>query len=343
MRQTKGSSQLKAGALIFAALGLSMFLPQTLRAQKVVAAGYGQAYITVLSKHGDTAPPVVTAQQLELRVNGQPASITGWKQAKGPVEIVLLIDSGARTSLGSQMPELASFIRSLPAEDEVGIAYMQNGQAVFTVGLTSDKQAATAGLRLPSGTIGSSASPYFCLSNLAKHWPSIDSTARRVVVMLTNGVDNYELSYNPDDPYVQAAINDALRAHVVVNSIYWSGKGWFNSTGYAADTGQNLLLQVAAATGGQAYWQGTGDPVTFDPYFKDLRQRLSAQYALNFTAPLNGKPQAVTLRLKAKVEEAKIEAPQRGWLAAKPVITPAANSDACCSLHPAATGAHLGW
>ena len=51
--------------------------------------------------------------------------------------------------------------------------------------------------------------------------------------MVTDGVDNYERRYDPDDPYVQAAINDAVRARLVVYSIYWMNQGRADQTAYA--------------------------------------------------------------------------------------------------------------
>ena len=89
---------------------------------------------------------------------------------------------------------------------------MQNGQAVFTGGFTADHAQALRGLHLSGGTPGSSASPYFCLSDLAKHWPSKDRSARREVVMISDGVDPYYMEYDPDEPYLKAAIYDSVRA-----------------------------------------------------------------------------------------------------------------------------------
>ncbi len=66
---------------------------------------------------------------------------------------------------------------------------------------------------------------YFCLSDLAKRWPSQDPAARREVVMVTDGVDNYQRQFDPEDPYVQAAIADSLRAHLVVYALYWKNQG----------------------------------------------------------------------------------------------------------------------
>jgi hypothetical protein len=42
-------------------------------------------------------------------------------------------------------------------------------------------------------------------------------------------------------------------------------------------------------TGGEAYWQGTGSPVSFDPYLKDLALRLENQYLLAVEPPATGK------------------------------------------------------
>jgi hypothetical protein len=158
---------------------------------------------------------------------------------------------------------------------------------------------------------GISSSPYFCLSDLAKHWPSNDMTARREVLMITDGVDYYELRYDPDDPYVQTAITDSVRAGLVVYSIYWVNLGRIDRSWYENTAGQSLLAEVTQATGGQSYWEGMGTPVTFGPYFKDLRQRFENQYRLGFSAELKSKPQVESLKLKVGGPEAKVFFPQQ--------------------------------
>src|SRR5579875_948358 len=156
------------------------------------APGYGKTTVTILNRHKGAPPPTVTRKDLYVRVDGHPVTITRWQAATGPVQVVLLIDNGARTSLGQQIGDIRKLIQELPSNDSIGIAYMQNGMAEFTGPLTSNKQVALRELQLPAGTPGSSASPYFCLSYLAKHWPSHVMNARREVIMVTNGVDNYE-------------------------------------------------------------------------------------------------------------------------------------------------------
>lgn len=279
--------------------------------------GQGRAVITILPKDGNQVPSTVT-QDLSVKVDGKKAKVTAWQPYRSPndpVELVLLIDGGARNSLGRQMDDIQHFITGLPPNVAVGIAYMENGRAVFSGQLSADHAQVMKGLHLPGGMPGIAASPYFCLSDLAKHWPGQNAQARREVVMVTDGVDNYERRYDPEDPYVQAAINDAVRARLVVYSIYWMDQGRFDRSFYANYDGQNLLTQVTEATGGKSFWQGLGNPVTFQPYFKELDKRLQNQYELGFMTTTSGKPEVQNLKLNLRAPGAEIDTPQRVFVA----------------------------
>ena len=278
--------------------------------QKDSRPGQGRAIVTMLSTHSGEDVANVSPQNIKVKVGGRESSVTGWKPVKGPVELVLLIDNSARTSLGQEFNDITDFVKEMPANTQMTIAYMENGRAALTGPFSPDASQVLKGLRVPSGPPGSNASPYFCLSDLAKNWPSNDRSARREVVMVTDGVDNYERQYDPDDPYVQSAINDSIRAGLVVYSIYWRDMGRINSTAYESNAGQNLLLQVDQATGGTNYWEGIGNPVSFAPYFNDLRRRLNHQYELTVDAPFDGKPKVESMKVELQVKTAKVEAPQ---------------------------------
>lgn len=276
--------------------------------------GQGQAIVTALPKNDKQPTANVSPQALQIEVNGKHAPVSNWRALRGSdsdIEFVILIDGGARESLGRELGELQKFVTFLPPNVKAGFAYMQNGRAALAGPLTADHARAIQGLHLPIGEPGASASPYFCLSDLAKHWPSTDPNARHEVLMITDGVDQYERRYDPDDPYVQSAINDSVRAHLVVYSIYWVSNGRADRSWYENSAGQNLLLQVDQATGGKSYWQGLGNPVTFQPYFDDLNRRFNNQYELQFTAALKGKPEIETLKVKNSDSNVKVDAPQR--------------------------------
>jgi hypothetical protein len=279
--------------------------------------GQGQALVTVLPKNDKQPTANVSAQSMSIEVNGKRTPFTHWQPMGGTqsdVEFVLLIDDGARQSLGREMDEFSHFIAGLPPNVKVALAYMQNGRAALAGPLTADHAKALQGLHLPLGAPGYSASPYFCLSDLAKNWPSGDRTARREVMLITDGVDSYERQYDPEDPYVNTAINDAVKAGVVVYSIYWLSNGRADRSWYENNAGQNLLLQLDEATGGISYWEGTGNPVTLEPYFSDLSRRWNNQYELSFTAPLKGKAEIQTLKVKSSTKNVKVDAPQRAYV-----------------------------
>jgi len=275
----------------------------------------GRAVVTVVS--GNEIPGGIPQEALHLKVDGKDSTITGWSPLRGPqstVEMVVLIDGGARQNLGTQLPDIAKFIQALPPDTKVAVAYMQNGRAVFGGPLSADRAAAVRQLHLPmSGVPSESASPYFCLSDLAKNWPSNDTRARREVVAVTDGVDYYNMRYDPEDPYVQAAVEDSVRAHLIVYAIYWRSSGLVDRTNYGAFTGQSLMAELTGATGGNSYWEGNGNPVSFEPYLSDIDRRLANQYELKFVTPVGGKPQMANLKLKVAAQ-VKFDAPQQVYV-----------------------------
>lgn len=272
--------------------------------------GHGQAVVTVLPKAQREAHSAFDIQKMTLKVAGKDATVTKWEWYKSPdnrLELVLLFDDSERTSIGTQQGEIEKFINSLPPGTKAAIAYMQHGSAVFSGPLTADHAAVLRGLRLPSGLPGSSTGAYFCLSDLAKRWPSQDAQARREVVMVTDGASYYQAGFDLNPPDINAAITDSARAGLVVYSIYWTGQGRFGS-GFP---GQNLLNYVTTATGGNSYWMGTGNPVSFRPYFHDLLRRFQNQYELGFSGSGSAKPEVEALKLKFRLPGSDVSAPEQ--------------------------------
>jgi hypothetical protein len=276
--------------------------------------GQGQAVITVLPKHDSELAPSVVNPDMAVKVNGKNSKVTKWAQYPSNgnnLELVVLIDDSARSSLGRQMDDIAQFLKTLPPNTKASVAYMENGRAAFSGPFTTDHAHLVGALHLPVGGAGVDSSPYFCLSDLAHKWPSNDASARREVVMVTNGVDNYQKRFDPDDPYVQAAIKDSTQARMVIYSIYWADRGGFNQTAYANDTGQNLLAEVTQATGGKSFWGGMGNPVSFAPYFDELTRRFRNQYELGFTTGTAKKPEVDSFKLKLSAPGSEVDAPQQ--------------------------------
>jgi hypothetical protein len=278
-----------------------------------------QALIAFDSK----APVSPTAKDVTLKVDNRQANLLNLTQVPpNGAQVALLIDDGLRTSIGGELNYLRSFITSLPQGTEVFVGFMQNGRvapANDMPGFTTNRAAAAQTLRLPMGLAGASASPYFCLSDFVKNWPSNAENQSgpssqqpthkaRIVLMITNGVDPYNGSTsitNQDSPYVASAIADAQRAGVPVYSIYYGDSGFRRGRG--SFSGQSYLLQVAQETGGTTYYQGTGNPVSLIPFLKQFQNALAETYVATF--PVEGNKKMVSLKLSTKLPKTKINAP----------------------------------
>jgi hypothetical protein len=271
--------------------------------------GQGRAVVTIFAKHSEVAP-TVSQQDVSIKVNGKDSTVTGWAQFKGAddaLELVVLIDGGAR-NLGRQFEEITQFLQNLGTHTKIAVGYMENGRAAMAGPLTADHKQAMSELRLPAGP---SSNPYFSLSDLAQHWPSQERKVRREVVLLTDGVDPNNQRFDSDDPYVQSAISDSVRAGLVVYAIYWRSRPNDGDNSMVANGGQSLMSEVTEATGGSNYWAGTDNPVSFQPFFVDLMRRFANQYALDFTARLDRKPTIETLKLKIEGLSLQVACPQQ--------------------------------
>jgi hypothetical protein len=268
--------------------------------------GQGQAVVTILAKHNEVAP-TVSQQDVSVKVNGKDSTVTGWQPFKGAndaLELVVLIDSGAR-NLGRQLDEIGHFIQSQGPHTRMAVGYMQNGRTAMAGPFSADHKQALGELHLPAGP---NTSPYFSLSDLAQNWPSQDRRTRREVVLLSDGVDQNNRRFDPEDPYVQSAIRDSVRAGIVIYTVYWRSRPEGDEL---TNGGQSLLNELTQATGGCSYWSGTGNPVSFQPFFEDVMRRFDNQYGLEFAAKLDRKPTVETLKLKVEGLGLQVTAPQQ--------------------------------
>jgi hypothetical protein len=315
MYVSEGAMYLKKLAIaVFMTVGaLAMTMPAFPEATN--DQGQGRAIVTILPAKDGKAPINILQENLEVKMNGKESSITGWTPLRGlnrNMELVILIDNSAHASLGLQFDDIAGFIQSLPANVKVAVSYMDAGRAVLTGPLSPDRAQAVDELHIPGGAVGSNASPYLCLSDLAKNWPSKDHSAQREVIMITDGVDNYYPGFDPEDPYLRASIHDSFRAGLVVYSIYTPLRGRRNNADFQSYVGQSLLTEVTTATGGYSYWDGSNSgPVSFRPYFDNIAWRLQNQYQLNFQSRLKGKPEIQRMNLKVVDQEVAVFAPQK--------------------------------
>ena len=275
--------------------------------------------VTVEPHHGSEVPPVNREDVMVYEGKDRDA-VTEWIPAQGDragLELFIMLDDGADSSLGQQLQDLRKFIDAQPASTKIGIAYMQNGTARIEQNLTSDHAQAAKALRLPMGIRGANGSPYFSLTDLIKRWP--ESPERREVLMASDGVDLFYGSGDVLDPYVDEAIQNAQRAGILVSAIYTPGVGHFGHSYWQTYWGQLYLAQLADKTGGEAYYIGfNGPPVSFAPYLEDLDHRLSHQYFLTFLAKPPKKAGWQPVKLRTEVPKVDLVSADRIYVAPTP-------------------------
>jgi len=256
------------------------FTAMTVALFAISTSAVGQHLIVTAEGRHENAPPEVTKDDVSAEVNKRPVRVEKWIPLRGDqadLELYIVIDDGEDSDLGTQFNSLKSFIRGQPETTRIGLAYLRNGSANIVVRPTNDHDEIARALRLPLGQAGISASPYMGISDLVKKWPA--AGARREVLLIASGIDPWS-SPDPQNPYLQKAIADAQRSGILVHSIYYAEAGHLGHSYSRVNWGQNYLSELGDETGGEAYWQGFYSPVSFDPFLKDLTQRLQNQYLL---------------------------------------------------------------
>jgi hypothetical protein len=285
-------------------LAIGIWLSAGLLLAQQTAAPTGPAVhmvVTAEARHGSN-PPEIGAEDVMVFEGRDRDKVESWTPLRGDHagrEFFILLDDGSSVSLGSQLEDIKQFINAQPATTKIGVGYMQNGIAQVLQEPTADHAAAGKALRLPLGNPGINASPYFALSDLIKKWP--DNGVPRSVLMITDGIDLY-WGAQPQDPYVDTAIEQAQKAGITVSAIYTPGVGHYEHSYWRVYWGQIYLSQVADETGGESYYIGfTGAPVAFSPYLEDITRRLNNQYLLTFIPKPQKKAGMQKVRLRTEV------------------------------------------
>jgi hypothetical protein len=111
MQKLQAAAFFAAGSLLTATFALAAEQKQEVQASTV---------ITILPEN--EMPGGIPQEAVHLKVNGKSSAITGFTPLRDPqskVEMVVLIDGGARSSLGLQMSDVAKFIESQRPDTKV--------------------------------------------------------------------------------------------------------------------------------------------------------------------------------------------------------------------------------
>lgn len=275
-----------------------------------------KASVTLEPKHGKEIP-AIQAQDIAVQQGKDRRPVMKLKPLgeNDGLQLMLLVDDSARGSFDTEIPTLKQWVNRMPANAEVGVAYMRNGMAVVTAQLTKDHAAAANSIRLATGPAGADVNPYESLEDAIKKWPA-GGAERKIVVMVSSGIEGLGGGYNSDNPYVNAGIRAALRAGVVVYTVYSPSEGHAGHSLWRTTWGQNFLSQLSDETGGESYAIGFGAPVSFQPFLDSIFEHLKHQYVLTFSARPEQKAGLQPVRIFIPEKDASIAAPGKVYVPA---------------------------
>ena len=272
--------------------------------------------VTLEPKHGKTIPPIEMAD-ITVRQGKEHSPITGFTPLAGAdKQLLLLIDDCAQVTFDAEIQSLKQFVGALPPNFEVAVAYMRDGVADYTTqGFTRDHAAAANSIRVALGPGGADVSPYDSLTDAIHKWPQ-SGGQRKEVLMISSGIEGLGGGYTPDNPYVNAGIESAIKAGVVVYTIYSPSVGHFGHSMWRTSWGQNFLSQLSDETGGESYYIGFGAPVSFAPYLQEFLDAQEHQYLVSFTARPEKKSGMQPIKVSIDNKDASVAAPDKVFVRA---------------------------
>jgi hypothetical protein len=254
----------------------------------------------------DKRMPDLSQQDIAVTQGKQRLNVTEWVPAQGDragLELFILIDDSSNPALGMHLDDLKTFINAQPSTTSIGVGYMRNATVQIVQNLTTDHTSAASSLRLPLGSAGAYGSPYLSVIDLMKRWPA--SQNRREVVMVTDGIDRARrniawrgLYTNPD---VDSANEVAMRTGTTIHTIYAPGAGRLGRNYWDATNGQMNIAKLSDVTGGESFFLGLQQPVSFAPYLDQLQKILNNQYLLTFSAQPGKKAQLQNVSINTEI------------------------------------------
>jgi len=276
--------------------------------------------VTVSGRHQSLPPVALAKDDVLVYEANQRRPVVDWQSSQGQaagLDLAVMIDDSSNDTLSVQFSDLRHFLSSLPGTTRVAIVYGVHGDATFAQQFTDDHRVAEHALRLPLGRINEGSSIYLSVADLAKHWP--ESGNRRALLLISDGIDLFRGvadSVAPENPDLQAAIDEAQRAGITVYSIFADGTARLDRNLFLINNGQSCLSLLTFATGGQSYYQGDRTPVAFNPYLQQLATNLGHQYVLSFRLLPSGAAGFQPLRVTTEQPGVEITAPDRVFVPA---------------------------
>jgi VWFA-related protein len=294
--------------LLFAAFATALGL----LAGSAIAAGPGNVTITVTAVgKKNINPPAIKKDDVQLYVNKERTQVVDWTKGE-KLYLAVLIDDSLDSSIASQWSDLKQFFTAQPATTYISVAYARNGTAMLAQDFTNDHELAAKALRIPLGTGGAFSSPYLALLDLMKRWPS--SGDRRSILLISSGTDYFRGDFSFTSPDLNPTIERAQKQNTNIWSVYAPDDGHRSRQFFRVSRAQANLSQLSDETGGEAFYLGTGAPVTLKPYFDEIGAHLDNQYLLTFNGSGGKKGRFERVRVVTELPNVECLAPSQAFL-----------------------------
>jgi VWFA-related protein len=227
----------------------------------------------------------LTNIDLTVTEDGDPQQIISIRAIpNSPITLAVLIQDDLIPSVANEIKPLAEFIRNLPKGSRVMIGYLRTGSLQVRQKFTSDLEKAAKSLRAPSGS--ASVSPYNPYVEVVEALRKFDAQplGRRAILLVSDGLDisrGVDSSSPTQSVDLQRAVNESQRRGVAIYGFY-SPTFASAANRTLAGNAQSSLQRLSNETGGMAFFQGMGAPVSFDPFIRELDVSLQRQAALTF-------------------------------------------------------------
>lgn len=240
--------------------------------------------------------PEVQLLDLNLSEDGEPQTLLSIRAiaTNSPITLAILMQDDLVSSASNEIKSVAEFIRHLPAGSRVMVGYIRTGSLEIRQRFTPDLEKAARALRVPLSVASAAPfNPYVEVIEGINRFESQPSGRRSMLVIsdgldVSRGIDSSSAGQSLD---LQRAINQAQRRSVAVYSFFVPSIALSQSNDQLLiGNAQSALERLSSETGGKAFFQGTGAPVSFDPFLRDLNARLEKQLAVTFlsTHPRKG-------------------------------------------------------
>ena len=230
---------------------------------------------------------------LSIHEDGEPQTIISLRGigTNSPITLAVLIQDDLVPSVGNEIKDLAEFVRKLPKGSRVMVGYLRTGSLQVKQRFTNDLERAASALRPPTGFASNSPyNPYVEVIEALKRFDG-QPLGRRAILLVSDGLDisrGVDSSSPTQSVDLQRAVNESQKRGVAIYSFY-APTIVAQANPLLISNGQSSLQRFADETGGIPFFQGTGAPVSFVPFLRELDTSLQKQAALTFLSTHLGK------------------------------------------------------